>query len=168
MQKKSRLVISLATNLGLLGMGSVMAFSGFSIQFSYHMGHHGSIDNNNPVLGMYYLGWSNIHKISIIIVSILIIVHITLHWNWYTTVVQKRLFAKNNLVITLTIIFVIVAITGYIPWLMKLAGGSDVIAKIFIEVHDKITFVLFAYLIVHVTQRNRWFIASFEKTRKFS
>lgn len=166
MQKKRRLKLNLITNLGLLLSGSVMALSGFVMQFGFHMGHQGNIDENNPVIGMSYSGWSSCHKISIIILSFFIIFHIALHWEWYKTVIKIKLSPRNKLVITLTIIFISVGVTGYIPWLMKLLGGSDWTRKIFIEVHDKITFLLFAGLIIHVTKRFRWFINAIEKAKK--
>lgn len=165
MQKKT-LVVSLVTNLGLLLTGFAMALSGFVIQFSYHMGHHGSIDKSNLSLGINYVGWSGIHKISIVIISFLAIAHIILHWKWYKTIVRKNLFGKNKLVITLTILFIIVAITGYIPWYKDLAGGQDATRKSFIEVHDKLTFILIVYLVIHVIRRMRWFITSFRKLKQ--
>ena len=166
MQKKRRLKLNLITNLGLLLAGAAMAISGFVMQFGYHMGHHGNSDENNPVLGMYYSGWSNSHKISIVIASLLIIVHIVLHWEWYKTIITKKLLARNKFVITLTIIFMIVGVTGYIPWFVKLWGGSDWTRKIFVEIHDKMTFLLFVCLVIHVTKRFRWFVTAFAKIKK--
>jgi len=166
MQKKSRLILNMITNIGLLLTGTAMALSGFVIQFGYHMGHHGRIDEHNLVLGMYYSGWSNSHKITIVIVSFLIMAHMALHGEWYKTVVKKNLFARNKLVVALTIIFIMMAVTGYISWWITLADGSDAARKIFVEVHDKLAFVLFACLIFHVAKSFRWFIASFEKMKK--
>lgn len=124
MLKKRRLTLNLITNLGLLLSGLAMASSGFVMQFGYHMGHQGSIDENNPVLGMYYSAWSSCHKTSIIIMSFLIIFHIALHGEWFKTVIRKKLLSRNKLVITLSIIFISVGVTGYIPWLVKLLGGG--------------------------------------------
>ena len=166
MQKKRRLILSLTTNLGLLLSGMAMAVSGFIIQFGYHMGHHGGIDETRPILGLCYAGWSNSHKMAITAVSLLMVAHIALHWDWYRKVVKKKLFAGNKLVISMTAIFILVAATGYIPWFIKLAGGSDLMRKIFVEVHDKITFFLFACLMIHVTKTFRWFIAFWGKMNK--
>jgi hypothetical protein len=153
-------------NLGLLLISSAMVFSGLLIQFVYHMGHHGEIDADNLVLGINYFGWSDFHKISIVIVSILMIFHIILHWKWYKTIVKKDLLAKNKQVITLTIVFIIVAITGYIPWFIKITGGSGLARKFIIEIHDKLVFVLFLYLVLHVTKRFKWFMMTFNKLKK--
>jgi hypothetical protein len=161
--KKEDLVASLVTNLGLLLTGMAMAFSGFLIQFSYHMGHHGGIDQSTLVLGLTYAGWSEIHKISVVIISFLSSAHIILHWKWYKAIVRKKSFGKTKLVSTLTILFLIVAITGYIPWYIDLAGGQDATRKSFIEVHDKLTFILIVYLVIHVIRRMKWFITSFRK-----
>jgi len=159
----SRLISSLATNLGLLLAGAAMVFTGFLIQFKFHMGHHGRIDAKAVVLGLDHSGWSSAHKISIIVVTVLAIVHIVLHWNWYGTVLRKKLISKNRLAVTLTIVFVLVAITGYVPWLAGLAGASVALRRGFIEVHDKISFVLFGCLLFHVAKRSKWFFHSFKK-----
>ena len=163
---KKNLIPSFLTNLGLLLTGFTTALSGFVIQFAYHMGHHGHIDQNSLALGMDYGGWSNIHKVSIVIISLLAIVHIVLHWKWYKTVVRKKLLGKNRLVLTLTILFVVVALTGYIPWVIDLAGGREETRKGFIEVHDKLTFILLPYLVIHVTRRRRWLIGSYKRLKE--
>jgi hypothetical protein len=159
-------VLRFVINLGLLLFGSVMAFSGLLIQFSYHMGNHGGIDTNNMVLGINYSGWSEIHKAAIIMVSVLMIFHIIQHWEWYKTIVKKHLVTKNLQAITLSIIFIFVAITGYIAWLIRLAEGDDTTRKGFIEIHDKLALILFVYLILHISKRLKWFMTSLYKLRK--
>jgi hypothetical protein len=165
MQAKNT-VSKFMTNLGLLFIGSAMVISGVLIQFKYHMGHHGEIDTGFLVLGISYFGWSYIHKASIIALSILMILHVTLDWKWYVTVAKKRMLARNKQVITLIVIFGIVAFTGYIPWFIKLAGGSEVTREFLIEIHDKMALVLCVYLFMHVVKRFRWFVFTFNKLRK--
>jgi hypothetical protein len=160
-----RQALSFAINLGLLFLGFIMAFSGLLIQIKYHMGHHGGIDINNSVLGISYYDWSDIHKISIIFISIFMIFHFVLHWKWYKTIIKKNLITKNIQVITLTIVFILVAITGYIPWLIKLMGGEEITRKTFIEIHDKLALILFMYLILHIIKRLKWFITTFDKLK---
>ncbi len=95
--------------------------------------------------------------------------HIILHWKWYKTVVQKKkLVVKNQQAVILTIVFILVAITGYISWFIKLSGGSDLNRKFFMEIHDKITWVLLVYLILHVTKRFKWFFNTFGKVKKYT
>lgn len=160
-----RQALSFAINLGLLFSGFIMAFSGLLIQIKYHMGHHSGIDIKYIVSGISYYGWSGIHKISIVFISIFMIFHFVLHWKWYKTIVKKNLITKNIQVIALTIVFILVAVTGYIPWLIKIMGGEEITRKTFIEIHDKLALILFMYLILHVVKRLKWFIGTFYKLK---
>ena len=159
-------VLCFIINSGLLLFGSIMAFSGLLIQLCYHMGHQKTIDIYNTALRINYSGWSYIHKISIIFFSVFIIFHIPLHWKWYKFIVKKKFITINNQLVILSVVFIFVAVTGYIPLIIKLTGGNDRIHKAFIEVHDKLALILFVYLIFHVAQRFRWFIITFEKLKK--
>ncbi|MEW6186437.1 MAG: DUF4405 domain-containing protein [Thermodesulfobacteriota bacterium] len=151
-------------NTGLLLFGVVMVFSGLLLQLVYHLGHHGGIDANQLALGMNYFHWSDVHKVSIVFVSIGMVFHIILHRKWYTTVFKKKkTVLKNQQVVLLTIIFLSVAISGYIPWIIKLSGGSELSRKDFIEIHDKITWVWLGYLVFHVCQRFKWFLSAIKK-----
>jgi hypothetical protein len=166
---KKNPISSFLINLGLLLFGSAMVFSGVLIQIVYHMGHHGGIDTNRLVLGLNYFNWSDIHKYSIVLVSLGMVFHIILHWKWYTTVIRKRkLFFKNQQAIILTIVFILVAVTGYISWVIKLSGGSELNRKFFMEIHDKITWVLLVYLIFHVTKRFKWYFTTYKKVKKYA
>ena len=165
---KKNPTVSFLINLGLLLFGSALVFSGLLIQISYHMGHHRGIDTNNLVLGLNYFNWSDFHRVSTVLVSIGMVFHIILHWKWYKTVVRKKkLVVKHQQAIILTIVFILVAITGYFSWFIKLSGGSDLSRRDFIEIHDKITWVLLGYLIFHVTKRFKWFFTTFEKVKKY-
>jgi hypothetical protein len=157
---------SLKINLGLLFLGLIMVFSGLLIQIKYHMGNHGGLDFDRAVWGFCHSDWSLIHKISVIIFSFFMVYHIILHWKWFKAVVAKRLITKNKLVISLSIVFVIVALTGYLPWLIKFSGGNDSLRKVFIEIHDKIALILFVYLILHVSSRISWFKTTLNKLKK--
>jgi hypothetical protein len=154
-------VFNIIINLGLLFSGSVMAFSGLLIQINYHMGNHGAIDINYKTFGINYLVWSEIHKMVIIIVSIFMIFHMIRHWKWYKIIIKKSLFAKNKQVILLSIIFIITALTGYIPWLVNITGGEDTTRKMFIEIHDKLALLLFVFLVLHISKRMKWFLTLF-------
>jgi hypothetical protein len=162
----SHLFSKFVINLGLLLIGSAMAFSGLLTQFKYHMGHQGEIDTSYLVLGINYSGWSNIHRVAIVIVSILVAFHIVLDWKWYETVVRKRLLGRHKQVVTLIVLFVIVAVTGYVPWFTEITGGSELTRKAFIEIHDKLVFVLLVYLVLHVIRRFKWFVTTFDRLKK--
>lgn len=153
---------SFIVNLGLLISGFLTVFSGLLIQVKYHIGSHGTISTNDNTFGISYFGWSDIHKVSIVILSMLMIFHIGRHWKLYKIVITKRLVNKNIQVITLTILFVLVAITGLIPWFINLMKGDEMPRKAFIEIHDKLAIILSVYFILHVIKRLKWFCSTFE------
>lgn len=140
-------------NPGLFISGILTVFSGMLIQVRYHMGHHGQIAKSDSVLGINYQGWSVVHKISIIILSLLMIYHIYRHWKWYSIVVKKKLYTKHKQVLMLSVLFILVAITGFIPWLIDMQDGNNLIRKAFIEVHDKFAIILSLFLILHIIKR---------------
>ena len=144
--------------------GVFATFSGFLLQFSYHMGHHGTIDVHKMVLNIDYEGWTDIHKISILLLSVSMIFHIIQHWTWYKTIIKKNLISKNKQVFILTTVFILVALTGYIPWMIDLTGNSQTTRKFFMEIHDKLTFILLIFLILHVTKRLKWFLSTLKKS----
>lgn len=156
--------LSLKINLGLLFSALIMIFSGLLIQIKYHMGNHNGIENNT-VWGLNYTDWSTIHKISIVLLSLIMIFHIYQHWKWYSTVIKKRLISKNKQVLTLSVLFILVAVTGFIPWLINLLEGNLMVRKAFIEIHDKFAIILSIYIISHIIKRLKWFFATFEKIK---
>lgn len=163
-QKKNpykRLII----NTGAFFTGFLAVFSGFLIQFSYHMGHHGGIVFNKMVLDANYSEWTVIHKISIVLLSVFMIFHMVQHWTWYKTIIKKNLIKKNKQVFILTTIFVLVAITGYISWIIDLTLNDQTTRKIFMEIHDKLTIILFIFLILHIAKRLKWFMTTLKRIK---
>jgi ferredoxin len=160
---KKTIKLALIVNIGLLIFGFAMSFSGFVIQLKYHMGHNSGLESDNSVLGLGYYNWTNIHKTSIIIFSIFMTYHFFMHLKWYKTIMIKKLVARNRLQIILSIIFILVAITGYIPWIINLSGGSEIARKFVIEIHDKIAIFLFLLLTIHLTTRIKWYINTLYK-----
>lgn len=140
-------------NPGLFISAIVAAFTGMLIQIKFHIGHRGNIETNDYVLGINYSGWSGVHKFSIVILSLLMIYHIYKHWKWYSIVFKKRIFARHKQVLTLSVLFALVALTGLIPWFINMQDGSILIRKAFIEVHDKLAIVLILYLFLHIIKR---------------
>jgi hypothetical protein len=164
-----KLFNSFIINIGLLISGLFTVFSGLLIQLKYHIGNHGNISVNDYVFGISYKSWSGFHKISIVILSVLMIFHIYLHWKWFKAVIKKRIVTNNKQVLTLLALFVLVAITGFIPWFLGLLKDNEIPRKTFIEIHDKLAIILSAYLILHIIKRLKWFFTTFEKlTNKHS
>jgi ferredoxin len=160
-----KIKLAFRVNIGLLVFSLAMSFSGFLVQFKYHMGHNSGLESYNSVLGIGYNNWTNIHKLSVIIVSILMTYHFFMHWKWYKTIIIKKLAAKNKLQIMLSIVFILVAITGFIPWIIDLSGGSEFVRKSFIEIHDKITILLFVLLAMHLTNRLKWYTTTLHRIK---
>jgi hypothetical protein len=159
----TKIALNLTVNLGLLLGGFLMVFSGLLIQVEYHIGSQGYIDTNKMVFGLDYSTWSDIHIFSAIFVSIFMVFHFLKHWKWYKAIINKKLFAKNKQELILTLVFIMVAITGLIPLIIKLSNGDEAIRKTFIEIHDKITLILFVYLVLHVGKRLKWYYINLMK-----
>ncbi len=152
-----RSIYRVILNLGLLISGIATVFSGLLIQVNYHMGNHGNIEVNDCVIGISYNGWSTIHKIAIVVFTLLITYHIYHHRQWYRVVVKKKLFARNKQVIILSVLFVLVAITGFTPWFIDLLNVDEMLRKVIIEIHDKLAIIIAVYLTLHIIKRLRWF-----------
>jgi hypothetical protein len=142
-------------NISLIIVSLATILTGFVIQFNYHIG------KLSPIVetwGLAYSSWSLLHKLSIVVFSLLMLFHIVLQWKWYKIVVIRKLISKNKQTMILSVIFVITAVTGYVAWFAGLANGgpsSDaaLFRKEFIEIHDKVAIVLTIYIILHVVKR---------------
>ncbi len=150
--------ISFKVNIGLFFVGIIMTLSGLLMQLYYHIWNH---EISSKVLGLCYSSWSSIHKISTIIFSLFLIYHVVLHWKWYKTIFRKKLISKNKEVTGLSITIIFVTITGYVAWIFN----TTPIRKIFIEIHDKITIILFVFLLFHITRKFKWFINTYAKLK---
>jgi ferredoxin len=163
-------------NSSLLISGLVMVFSGLALQLGFHIGNSGehsvddygflqsgeyvndrTMDLSKLVFGFNYPDWSIIHKFAIGLFSLFMVYHISAHWKWYKGVISRGLLSNNAQLITLSVIFVLVAITGLVPWFIDLSGSSSLLRLLFIEIHDKLALVLIIYLILHVIKRAKWF-----------
>lgn len=169
-------MIKFIVNNLLLITGIITVISGLTLQLGYHMGHDPhpvstvsvvdaparyeqmrDIDTEKTICGFDYYSWSAIHKYTIIILTLVTIYHFCLHWKWYKGVIKKKMIRKNQQVLILTLLFIIVAVTGLVPWFADLAGSAGDIRMGFIEIHDKVTFVLIIYMVLHVIKRLKWF-----------
>lgn len=152
---------SMIINLFLLVIGIAIVLSGFILQSQYHMGHHGEIITTDKVWSFDYFQWSFFHKISAILFSILVIIHLLLHDKWVKTVITKKLFRRNRQILILLLLFIVTTITGFIAWFYSLL--NDIMCrKICIEIHDKITLFLFLFLLLHILKRKNWFLNRFK------
>jgi hypothetical protein len=175
----------LISNL-LLVSGLVMIFSGLVLQIGFHMGGPDghqidvpvvqslsvqyeqlrAIDATKIVCGLNYPDWSTIHKFVIVFFSFLMIYHTYVHWKWYKGVITKHLIGKNIQVVILSVLFLLVAVTGLVPWFIDLLGGTGILRMLFIEIHDKITLILIVFLIIHFVRRVKWFYNAYAKLKR--
>ncbi|MDP4266867.1 MAG: hypothetical protein Q8880_05485 [Bacteroidota bacterium] len=81
-------------------------------------------------------------------------------------VFEKKLAGKNIQVVTLSMIFMIVAFTGLVPWFIDLTGSGGILRLILIEIHDKLALILVIYIVLHLIKRCRWFITTYAKLRR--
>jgi Pyruvate/2-oxoacid:ferredoxin oxidoreductase delta subunit len=173
-------------NILLLISGIIITFSGLTLQSGFHIGGTGkhqeyknSIQSQSTtyeqargvkpdkiVCGFNYYSWSTIHKVSIVVFSLLVIYHVYAHWKWYKAVLTKHLIKKNIQVIVLPALFMLVAITGLVPWITDLSGNTSALRFILIEIHDKLTLILVIYLFLHVLKRNKWFFTTYKNLKK--
>lgn len=183
--KKRTLNNFLVNNL-LLFFGLVMIISGLVLQMGFHMGGHerNQIDTHNiqsqsiqyeelreinvnrTVLGFNYPAWSDIHKYVIVFILLLMIYHTYIHWKWYKGIFTKHLIGKNKQVIILSVLFLLVAVTGFVPWFIDLSGGDSIFRMLFIEIHDKLSLVLIVFLIMHFVGRIEWFSHTYAKLKR--
>jgi hypothetical protein len=153
-------------NISLVIAALAMVFSGFMIQFNYHMGHHGQIAAMEEVLGLDYYQWSGLHKISIILISTLVIIHLFWHYQWFKTMITKKRLARNRQVILFLLIFLFTAFTGYAAWVYAQFADGEFQRKLFIEIHDKITLILLVFLVLHIVKRRNWFVNAYKRLKK--
>lgn len=183
-QKKQIFNSFLINNLLLLS-GLITIVSGLVIQLGFHMGETDgasediheigsksmtyeqvrTIDPTKTMCGYNYSDWSAIHKFAIVFLTLFTIYHVYTHWKWFKGVIAKKLITKNLQVITLSVLFLLVAITGLVPWAIDLLGSTSVFRFIFIEIHDKLALILLIYLILHLIKRNKWFMATYIKLK---
>lgn len=182
-KKGNKAFLAFIINNLLLVTGIVMILSGLILQLGFHIGGHGGqsleelhtllqsmqyeelrgIDMNKIVCGLNYAKWSTTHKIGIIFFSLVMIYHLYAHLKWYKAVITKHLIRKNIQVITLTVLFLLVAISGLVPWFIDLTDNTNGLRLTFIEIHDKIALILVVYLVLHVMKRKKWFAGTYTR-----
>lgn len=181
--QRKRTIRSFLINNLLVLTGLLMIYTGLTLQLAYHMGgsanHHREqntlsaktnpyeqireIDVSKTAMGFTYTQWSTMHKWSIVAFTLLVVYHIYAHWKWYKGVIRKHLISKHFQVITLSVIFLLVAITGLLSWVIDLRGELGSLRLTLIEIHDKLAIILTIYMVLHVAGRMKWFAEAFSK-----
>lgn len=182
-RQRKRTVRNFFINNLLVFIGFLMIFTGLTLQLAYHtggpVGRHAEnntspaqtiqyeqmrkIDASKTYIGFTYTQWSMMHKWAIVAFTLLMVYHVYAHWKWYTGVIRKQLIRKHFQVIMLSVIFILVAVTGLLSWVIDLRGGSGSLRLILIEIHDKLAIILAIYMVLHVIGRMKWFSQAYNK-----
>lgn len=145
----------LAINLLLIITGTITSLSGIAIQIGFHIKSHDNTDRAyRTVLGLGYVDWCTIHKIVIVIFTLLCIYHVYVHRKWYKVVLAKRLLRrKNRQTLIFSVVFLMSVVTGVISWIIGSFGVFQSLRIQFIEIHDKISLFLVIFILLHVVRR---------------
>lgn len=78
------------------------AFTGIGL----HIAGHG---NNHELMH----SWALAHIITSLLFTVFVIIHVKMHWGWYKGLSRNGLGQKNHVTAIVSVLFVIVALTGY-------------------------------------------------------
>lgn len=155
----------------LLLTGTTTIITGFVLQLGFHRGHREQLQENlmphitimpdslrEPhasltIWGLDQVTWSNAHKMVIVLFLVFTTYHAIKHAKWYRNVFSGKPIRKNKQTIVLSFIFILVTLTGLLPWWMDTFEYASAMRFFLIEVHDKISLFLTIYLMLHVIKR---------------
>nr|WP_321405712.1 DUF4405 domain-containing protein [uncultured Carboxylicivirga sp.] len=159
------MINQLIVNIIIFITGLSTVLSGILIQLNYHIGQNYVMNYGVKIFGLNYKNWTEVHKASVVLFLIFIICHWALHGKWLKTIINKKLFKRNLQVIALSIVFLIVSISGFISWMIFMSKGDEGLRKEIIEIHDKVGVVLSVLLIMHTIKRQQWFFKTLNKLK---
>jgi hypothetical protein len=147
----------------------ILVYTGLLLQFEYHLGHH---EDNYLIFNLDRAGWNLIHKIASVSLLFFLLIHLYFHIKWIKNNIIIRDKTKGKLnknfrnTRNLIYFFSVTAFLGIFPWIF---GGDDEEFRFhFIELHDKISFVLIVMLILHVCYHYKVLINYFKKFVKIN
>ena len=112
------------------------AFSGIGLHVAGHSNSHEIWHN-----------WAVFHVLSSFLFFVVSIFHITTHWGWYKGIVKNGLGKKSKITIVLSVVFLLVSVTGFI--LLGINGANSYIGLL----HYKIGIVTIFLCIGHILKR---------------
>jgi phosphoglycerol transferase MdoB-like AlkP superfamily enzyme len=92
--------------------------------------------------------------------------HTYFHWRGYEGVVTRHFIGRNREVIILSVLFLLVAFAGLVPWFIDLSGGTSISRMYSIEIHDRLTLALIVLLVLHFVRRAKWFPTAYAKLKR--
>lgn len=104
--------------------------------------------------------WLNTHIVFAIISIVIILVHLSLHLNWF----RKLFSAKRNKYwfrnLMLVILFFVTAFTSFIPLLILEESAAS---SLILGIHNKFGLLLIAFFIIHFLSYSKWLISMTQK-----
>ena len=88
------------------------AFTGIGL----HIAGHGS---SHEV----WYNWAVAHILFSLLFTVVVVGHIKTHWGWYKSLIRNGRGRKSRVTVMVSVLFVIVALTGYI--LLGVSGGNS-------------------------------------------
>ena len=115
---------------------AITAYSGFELHIAGHFSTHEVWHN-----------WAVCHTLASLTFIILGVLHIQSHWGWYKSLISKGIGKKSRITILLSLIYLIVSITGIV--LLSIKGANTDIGLW----HYKIGIVLTIICVGHFIKR---------------
>ncbi len=178
MERRNKNLLGFTVNSLLIVFGIATMLTGYVLQIGFHIGNEGrkpgqteqveqmhKINPTDTVWGIDYTTWTVLHKVVIVILLLLMVYHFVSHWKWYKGVISNHLMGKNKLPITVSILFILVALTGLLPWCIGAFNSESMSRFVFLETHDKLTILLTLFLVWHIIKKRTWFTNTFKKLR---
>lgn len=85
---------------------------------------------------------------------LLMIFHIVQNWSWFKKITTITHILRNKLTTLITIIFILLALSGILLWIDIIPRNVFNIK----EIHDVTGKLLFALIIIHIIQRIKWYV----------
>lgn len=142
-------------NTALLTLGTAMSISGLIIQCHYHLQKS---SKESIVFILNRVEWNAIHVWTSVFFLFVALYHVWVHRKWYENVLGRNLLAKHRPTIILTVLTLLVVVSGLAPLFILYFGGNSILRFLIIEIHDKIAIIFFIVAFRHTTKRFKWYI----------
>ena len=113
----------------------------------------GKIDNHDI-----WSFWAHLHIIVSIISLIFGWLHIKAHWGWYKSLIKKGIGKKSKVTLFLSVLFLLLVITGVILVLFINGGNSHIGLW-----HYRLGLIMIPLLIIHLVTRFQLIVKAFKK-----
>lgn len=141
-------------NTALLVVGATTSISGLIIQCHYHLLKSA---NESAFWGLNRSEWNAIHVWTSLFFFLITIYHLSAHRKWYENVFKQRILAKHRPTILLTVLMIIVTLSGLMPLFIQCLDGNSIARSSIIEIHDKIAILFLIVVFRHTIKRFKWY-----------